>query len=83
MFTAMSHWSVLRSWLLLHCLYWIITDTSFGYPVSVLCDGDSAALDLQGQPSHLLQQVIEGVDAGVSAGVYSFTAYFKRAQPPL
>ena len=39
--------------------------TPFGYPVVALCHGDPVALELQGQPYHMLQQLINEVGFGV------------------
>jgi len=49
-------------WLLLHYQYWIFTETPLGYPAIVLCHGDPAALVLQDQSLHVLQQFIYEVD---------------------
>lgn len=37
---------------------------SIGYPVVALCHRDPEALDLQGQPFYVLQQITDGVDMG-------------------
>lgn len=56
MFIALS--LVWGLWFLLHHQYWAFTGTSLGYPVVVLCHGDSVTLALQDQPHHMLQQII-------------------------
>jgi hypothetical protein len=65
MFTAMSHWSDLRSLALPHHQYWDLTGTPLGYPAVALCDGDPVALDLQNQPLLMLEQLMDEVDIGV------------------
>lgn len=42
-----------------------LAGTALGYPVFVLCHGDSAVLDLEVHPLRLLQQFIEDVNVGV------------------
>jgi hypothetical protein len=58
-FTAMSH----GLWLLLNQQYRILPRTPLRDPVVALCHGDPAALDLQGQQFHMLQQ-FSGVGIG-------------------
>ena len=52
-------------YLLLLCQYWILTGTPLGRPVVALYHGDPATLDLQDQPRHSLQHIINGVGVGV------------------
>jgi hypothetical protein len=70
MFIAMS---LVQGWLLLHyqssatqsiLLHWIFLSESLRHSILALCHGDSAALDLQGPPLHVLQRFINGVDVG-------------------
>lgn len=58
MIIAMSHWSVTLLILDSH-------RTPLRYPIVAPCHGYPAALDLQARPFHMLQQIIDGVDAGV------------------
>jgi hypothetical protein len=58
MLSAVSHWSITLSILDSH-------GTPVRYPVVVLCHRDPAALDLQDPSFHMLQLIIDGVDAGV------------------
>lgn len=54
-------------WFLLHYQCWIqmLSRTPPGCPVVAGCRGDPEALPLQEQPLHTLQQLLDGVDAGV------------------
>ena len=70
LFSAPSHWShwsgsrPLASAALYE--YWMLSRTPLRCPVVALCHGDPAALTLHIQPSHVLQQFIDGVKVGVT-----------------
>ena len=46
---------------LLHYQCWALTGTPLGYPAVALCCGNPAALGLQDQFLHMLQQIPDGV----------------------
>ena len=62
MFIAVSHLPGSRP--LAYRLHWTLTETP-GHPTVALSHGDPAAMLLQDQCLHALQQVIGGVDVGV------------------
>lgn len=53
-------------WFLLHYQCWALTGTPIGCPVVALWHGGPAALSQQDQSLHMLQQVTDGMDIGVS-----------------
>lgn len=57
---------LLGLWFPLHHRSWALACTPLEYPAVVLCHGNSAALSLQDQHLHMLQQITDEVDIVVN-----------------